>query len=704
MKGSATGAHVAPAVAPDVATSPTDLGLFSDDERDAIRPPKDLLPSQWAEKYRELKRGSSRLGPWRNSNQPTLVGIMDLCVRRTIREIWIKKSGQIGVSEALRCAIGRDAHLAPAPILYVLPNEKKGKKDVRTKLIPLFEDTRVLAALSTGRLRDKKLESITLRNSFELALGYAGSATAMSGDPFSKVFLDEVDKFARQVTGQADPVGEARTRILSYKNQGGKVIGNSTPSTAEGRIAKEYEACPIKLFYYAPCPHCGRCQQFIWDRLGFEHFDLPSAQDRAARVRKNAAAWLECENDACTSPDRRRRSKDHPERPVILEKYKRRILLAGYWGTESGSWKIFFDGHEEGEQPDGDKVGIYIWRAYDLVEFWHNIAAEFIECDGDVARLQDFYKLVLGQEWTTNVEVVRPDVITRKCLPDPETDFEPPPSRIIPPWVSRLLMLVDTQADKFYWLIRGYGQQFRSQRIDHGEVPDFATLEEILERAYYPYEGNILPPRRAWLCAIDTGGGIDREGEDATRTDQVYQWCNRDPRRRLPIKGSSRPIDPPIRWRRVTYQDPHQRRDPYEVVLHLVDPLYWRDLLASQMTATRPVVDEKTGELTDKTVDQWMLNDRNDPIYNQHLTNVKRIRTKNGDRWVPKTQGARHDHHDLETYALAIANGPGQCHALPTPEMMAREISASQAALKNTASLGVTAPDGRPFLATRRNP
>jgi hypothetical protein len=246
-----------PSTASGAAAEPISQAIWSPEEIAAFEPPEEICPSAWAEKYRELtRRQSSRPGQWHNANQPTLAGIMDLCARRSVRELWIKKSAQVGVSEAIRNFIAWVAHLNPEPVMLVLPNEKKGREIVRKRIIPLFEDTDVLKRLSTGAKRDKKLESITLNNGFELALAWSGSPAAMASDPFCFVVLDEVDKYESQ-TKQADPVGEARVRIRTYSDRGGKVILPSTPSTEDGPVAVGYDGCQIKLFYFVPCPHCG---------------------------------------------------------------------------------------------------------------------------------------------------------------------------------------------------------------------------------------------------------------------------------------------------------------------------------------------------------------------------------------------------------------------------------------------------------------
>jgi hypothetical protein len=120
---------------------------------------------------------------------------MLMCVRIGVEVVTILKASQIGVSEAMRCVIGFWAHLEPDPLLLVLPDKEAGKTIVRDRLMPLFEDTPVLAELSTGRRWDMKNSEIVLSNGFTLRLGYSGSITSVAAHPARRVICDERSKF-----------------------------------------------------------------------------------------------------------------------------------------------------------------------------------------------------------------------------------------------------------------------------------------------------------------------------------------------------------------------------------------------------------------------------------------------------------------------------------------------------------------------------
>lgn len=658
-------------------------------ERSAWDPPEEIRPSQWAASNRVLtRRQSSRPGPWKNENAPVLVGIMDLCVRPQIRELWIKKAAQIGVSEAIRNVIGHGAEREPDPMLLVLPDEKAGRKIVGKRIIPLFEDTPCLASLLTGRKRDAKLTSILLVNGFELQLAWSGSASSLASDPIRRCVLDEVDKYVQFSGREASPVDLARVRTRTYEERGlSLIVALSTPTTRAGLIHAGWEACSIKLWYYVPCPHCGTFQRLVFDRLRWEPFkELPKESDRAERIRTRHAAWYLCAQKSCEKR--------------IVEKDRRAMLMAGYWGDAYGKWKLFYDGREEGKFPEGTRVGIQVSALYDLSTTFASAAAEGVEAGKDPIKLMHHRNSTQAEVFEQPVNTPTVNQFAAKCRPDPESQFVPAKAMTVPKWASRLVMTVDTQKDYFFFVVRAYGFRYRSQRIHHGRVTSFEELAQLFDNGYYPYEGETYSPIRCHMMGIDSGGGSFGEPIlDRSRTEEVYQFCLDSPIRRKPLKGASKPSDQPVRLRKVTYTPPNSARNPYEVWLLLIDTGYFQDQLAHYSGLTTSQIDLETGEVDE--VGFWALNDRDDGEYNAHLAGMHKVRIGRGleERWVPKVTGSRIDYRDCEVYQLAMAHGPAQCGLLPSPQQMQEQLLAERNARQST---GLLTPDGRPFLATHR--
>ena len=677
--------------------------IWSEAERSAWRPPERLRPSQWAQKNRWIKGGrSSRGGQWQNRRQPILAPLMDLCVRRGVRELWIQKCAQFGGSEALRNILAYLAHQRPCGVLWVMPNKPDGQKQIKKYLRPIFdgEDVPVLLPLKSESRSDNKLDNIRLVNGFDLQLAWGGSRSSMSAEPRRLVVLDEVDKFLPFTGVEANAVELARQRTHTF-GRSALLIANSTPTTPDGTITRGREACPIQLRYFVPCPHCGHVHTLDWDNLAFEKFRdqkepdgrPASAARRAALIRARGAAWMKCPSEECAKR--------------IDETHKEAMLLAGFWGTPDQGWRLHYDGREEGEMPVGDAIGVQFSRLYDMACTWADVAAAFVGAEGDLSKLIDFYNGWLGEPFKDLQARVELSVIERKCTPDPETGWTPARQKLLPPWVGRLLMTVDTQKDHFYYVVRGWGAGRRSIRVDHGIAHSFEHLEAI-EQTYFPYENDLLPARQVWCLGIDSGGGMSNtDPADPGRTEQVIAWCNKLPLKRFALKGASRPmmdvIMPP---RKVAYTPPGGKRPTMVYYLHFVDGLRARDLLAGMITAQVPLVDESTGEEIGQQ-DLWLLNEINDPVYNRQVTNVQRVRERRKgrlvERWVEKTIGARHDYHDVEAYNLALAMGPGACHLLPSEkELLADARRLQERAREPARPRGHTSPDGRAYLANQR--
>jgi hypothetical protein len=97
-----------------------------------------------------------------------------------------------------------------------------------------------------------------------------------------------------------------------------------------------------------------------------------------------------------------------------------------------------------------------------------------------------------------------------------------------------------------------------------------------------------------------------------------------------------------------------------------------------------------------------------DGDYNRHLSAVQRVIVRKGagkptPKWVRKTEGARKDWHDCETYNLALALGPAACDALPTRDQMVEDLRRRQSLeQRRRRPRGHRNHDGREYLANHR--
>jgi phage terminase large subunit GpA-like protein len=105
-----------------------------------------LTVSQWAKANRVLtEKQSAEPGNWSNDRTPYLVGIMDALSDPQFTDITIMKAAQVGMSEAIRNALGYWIDQDPGPALWVMPDEDSAKEIMAEKLGPLIRETPCLA-------------------------------------------------------------------------------------------------------------------------------------------------------------------------------------------------------------------------------------------------------------------------------------------------------------------------------------------------------------------------------------------------------------------------------------------------------------------------------------------------------------------------------------------------------------------------------
>lgn len=617
---------------------------WTEEVKDIFRPRDKPLPSVWAERNRYLGEDqSARPGPWRNSNAPYLVGIMDITTIPGITQINICKNSQGGVSDAIRSVVGCWAENEPDPIGVTLPDENKGKSIVSKRYLPLFKETKVLRELMTERKADAKREQVRLKNGFLLSLMWSGSATSMSSDPMRRVINDEVDKFQPFAGREGDPVSLTEARIRTYQSRKLQ-INISSPTDRFGKIWRLFEASDFLFFYYVPCPHCGTYQRLLFPQLKWDKApSIPDKKDRARLLRNGSlSVWYECVS--CGQK--------------IDESRKDEIVQAGRWS--SGQFKepledgVYVDLKTIRYFPTETHIGMHLNALYCLWERWGNLAAKFIEAEGDQEATYFFRTNQLGEPFEQQINRMYSDRFSEMSQ---SAELQ---EGIVPAWAVKVLATVDTQQDHFYVVVRAWGLQMRSHRVWHGKIKSFSDLDQVAIRKLWTNENPERSALPAELVLIDTGG--TRADEDMTsRTMEVYTWASLRTLRVRAIKGSSHKMEGKMyRESKVmdysTGQGKRKRRKG-DLTLWLLDSHKCHSQLAQMMNDHLESVDEKTGEVL--SIPIWEINKNDDYEYNQQMANLNMVQVRKGmktvEEWRPVASGARHDYRDCEAYQIAAA-------------------------------------------------
>lgn len=587
-----------------------------------IEPHPRMTPSEWAASYRVLTRGeSARPGPWRNSATPYSVAIMDACGTPGVVEIVALKSSQAGISEAVRNALGWMAHLRPDPMLLVLPDEDVAKRIVKTRILPMFDSTSPLKRLHTNSAYDRTQSGVALSNGFSIRAAWSGSPASLASDPIRVVVCDEVDKYPPFSGREANPIDLATARTKTYGDDR-LVVKLSTPTTREGAIWNAFVQCDVQLYYYVPCPDCGRFQQLVFDRVKWERGGFDDRDDIAKHIRLRKRVWYECQYCPARWTDAQ----------------KQEAVRHGKWASEAEAAGSQFD-ETCAELPMGAVVDVIGhggaarvgFQLSDMLCEWvtfAELASEFVS--GDTFM---FVTNRLGRPHSTAKTKTLPAVFVAKA----SANTLPPD--VVPEWATALIASVDVQRDCFYYVVRAWGAESRSHRVKHGILRTFDEVERLLLHGEFPVQHGSVPARCA-AVGIDSG--------DGEMTPEVYRFARKDPRI-MPMKGSSsRPKDGkrPIWESAITYQPKYGPPDPLPVMLRLFVPDHFKDLLSLWIS--------KPGDPP-----HWTLSAVADDDYAKQMASEHKVVIRKGsaryETWVPVAEAKANHYWDCEVMNAALS-------------------------------------------------
>lgn len=404
-----------------------------------LRVPERISPSRWAAERRRLSAKSSALpGKWDPGRIPFLNAIMDaLDSRHPAKQVSFCKSAQTGGSECGLNWIGWVIDVAPGPMLVLMPTEKLGLRWVRGRLRPMILESPTLnGKLRLGR-QSKSTGATLTELHFPGGVIYLGSANVpsdLSSVPVMYLLLDEVDRMARVIDGEGNPIELAKRRLATYQGRS-KIFAISTPTDDASPIAKDY-AESSRGRYYVPCPHCDAMQVLRWENLKYSPEDPSDAR-------------MACEE--CGA--------------LIDESCKGQMLSRGEWR------------HERPELV-AVRVGFHVNCLYTpagLGDSWSDNARAFEIAKQDPAKRQVFRNTRLGEIDVGGKVRVDWESTSKRA--------EPYAMRTIPNGIFALTAGADVQQDRIEVQILGWGRGERAAVIDYrvidGEVTDADTWQEL---------------------------------------------------------------------------------------------------------------------------------------------------------------------------------------------------------------------------------
>lgn len=455
------------------------------DALQTLSPPEEMLPSEWAERYRVLDtRDSNRPGPWRNDKTPYLVGIMDSIMDFDIEEVVFCKPTQVGGTEALLNMLGYFIQQDPGDIMIVYPNDDLAERVSENRIRPMIRNSPTLRErFLEGR---SKIQELRFRDMSVYLVG-ANSPGDLSSSPVPRLFVDEADKIPGASKKEADAISLARERTKTFRNSR-KIVLASTPTVRTGHIWEALESADEIRHYFVPCPHCGKFIELKWQQVKFPNDEGMSYADRAEFA---VYVCQECGG-------------------IITDRHKSEMLNAGQWRAVQSRASIV------------RKVGFWLNTLYSPFVRFSEVVRAFLQSKDDPELLQNFRNSWMAEPWEPTKLRTDPDMVRER-----QTDLPP---LIVPAWAKLLTAGIDVQETCVYWTIRAWGDYITSQNIAHGQALNFGEIERIMNLQYEQEgTGDMF---MVSLALMDSGDN----------TDAVYDFCANNSEWCLPVKGSSKPM------------------------------------------------------------------------------------------------------------------------------------------------------------------
>jgi len=477
---------------------------------DALRPPEDVTPTQWAESDGGVYLShSDRPGPFCVANTPYLREPIDAVADRLVRQITFMSSAQVGKTTMQLLWIGYSIDQDPSPCLLVFHSVDYAKSFAVSRMHSVFRESAKLA-----RHLPKQLHQLDIQfaNGARLDLTGANSPGNVAGRPIQRLYLDEIDKYRDASEREAGSVLLAEKRVLSYSRS--QVFKTSTPTNTGGAIWLSFLAGDQR-FHWVPCPYCGERQILFFGPLS-ALLRVKDPDNRGPRY-----SWPR-ETIGCVRWDSSAKRKsgrwdlDHVRDTAGYECGHCKRLI----GDDKKAWMV-----ARGEwRPEAENRRHRSYQMSALYALWEScsfseLAVAFLQAKGHGSGgLQDFANSYLGEP-----NIVESVETTESAVRKHVVDYE---LGTCPGEPGKIVCTVDVQQSCLWFVVRAWAPGANSWLLDYGRLEGFAHLDQLLFQGVYEV-GEKRREAGIDVCWIDSGD----------RTLEVYDYCR--PRRILyPYKGT----------------------------------------------------------------------------------------------------------------------------------------------------------------------
>lgn len=461
-------------------------------------------------------------------------GPCDVLTDDSVKTIWLQWASRLGKSFFAQCAMMFYAFCHACPMMLASADEKLAI-EVATRTYAMIDRCRVLRRRVPVKHK-RRTDRIDFDNC-RTNVAWARSPSTLADKPVKFGHANEIDKWVHQSTSkEGDPLKLYDERFKEYHYS--KSIKESTP-TVKGRSRIEHGRIgSTNCKYYVPCPHCGRYQVLVMERVRYDK-DANGRSDKDIARRTARYECLHCDGH-------------------ILDHHRSGMMRAGVWvpegcgvddveaakaaalwsGAKGGDGAGLWEGWETAKwitglpARNGPDAGYQLSSLYALSLTWGTIAAEYVECKAKPGLLRGFINGWLGETWEIKAKKQSWEQLGEKIIVHI-------PQAVAPAWSSLLTAAVDKQIDHYKFCVKAWGPNRSNHTLDYGTFEDLQDLVERVLKRKFPIDGRI-GELRVKCTLIDSG----------FRPKGIYEFC-KDAKKRgykvLPCKGSNESLGTPYR-------------------------------------------------------------------------------------------------------------------------------------------------------------
>lgn len=526
-------------------------------------------------------------------------------------------------------SIGHTMDERPIPSLYIGPTQKNVESLSKDRFYKMLQSVPTLyEGLAKGK-RDTISEKFI--NGIRIGFGWAGSATELASHPAGRVYIDERDRMSDDVQGEGDPNTLAEARTSTFVNSCVTTVSTPKIGTVETYDEHGLTRWKVTSELHSPIWHLwqeGTRHEWCWPCPDCKEYFIPRMvllwwPDGSTPQEVLHETRLKCPH--CGVLIENKRKKWMNDRGVFVAPGQYIDSDIGNVIDENGDSHPINPGHYLQTADGNTHASFWVsgicspWRSFGQRARAFVTAAK----TGEPGKIQGVINTAFGELYSVGGEAPNWQIVANLR--------QPYPFGAVPTGVQVIVAGVDVQDNRLVYVVRGFGYNYSSWLIEHGEIwgdtshtPVWDSLSELLHTQYDEISISRM--------LIDSGY---KPGGKNSGIHMVYEFCRRYKGVAIPTKGKDKQ-DQPFRFSQIEVKNKGKVGRP--ITLCHVHTHYFKSWIYSRL------------EWPDDQEGRWLISKDSTDEYCQQVVSEAPVPKRNGDIvWIK----LRKDNHYFDCEVLA---------------------------------------------------